>query len=47
MIYNGVKNLIFATKNSSILLAGEKRFVFRLSFVNLQCAKDGTNVFAA
>ena len=47
MINNSVKNLIFATKFSSIFLAGEKRLVFRLSFVNLQHAKDGTHVFAA
>ena len=48
MIYNDVQNLIFATKFSSIFLAkGYKRLVFRLSFVNLQRAKDGTHVFAA
>ena len=48
MINDSVKNLIFATKFSSIFLAeGEKRLVFRLSFVNLQRAKDGTHVFAA
>ena len=47
-IYNSVPNLIFATKFSSIYLAkGEKRLVFRLSFVNLQGAKDGTHVFDA
>ena len=41
-------NLIFATKFSSIYLAkGEKRLVFRPSFVNLQRAKDGTHVFDA
>ena len=38
--------LIFATKFSSIYLAkGEKRFFYRISFVNLQRAKDGTHVF--
>ena len=48
MIYNCVSNLIFGTKFSSIYLAkGGKRLVFRLSFVNLQCAKDGTDVFDA
>ena len=37
---------IFVTKFSSIYLAkGEKRFVFRLSFVNLQRAKNGTHMF--
>ena len=41
-------NLIFGTKFSSIYLAkGEKRLVFRLSFVNLQRAKDGTHMFDA
>ena len=41
-------NLIFATKFSSIYLSkGEKRLVFRASFVNLQRAKDGTDVFDA
>ena len=38
----------FGTKFSSIYLAkGEKRLVFRLSFVNLQRAKDGTHMFNA
>ena len=39
----------FGTKFSSIYLAkGEKRlFFFRLSFVNLQRAKDGTHMFDA
>ena len=47
-IYTSVKNLIFATKFSSIFLAnGEKRLVSRLSFVNLQRAKDGTHMFDA
>ena len=37
---------IFVTKFSSIYLTeGEKRLVFRLSFVNLQRAKDGTPMF--
>ena len=41
-------NLIFGTKFSSIYLAkGEKRLVFRLPFVNLQRAKDGTHMFDA
>ena len=41
-------NLIFVTKLSSIYLAkGEKRLVFRPSFVNLQRAKDDTHVFDA
>ena len=45
MIYNNVWNLIFATKFSNIYLGkGEKRLVFRLLFVNLQGAKDGTHV---
>ena len=48
MIYNNVWNLIFATKFSSIYLGkGEKHLVFRLSFVNLQRAKDGTHVYDA
>ena len=39
-------NQIFVTKFSSIYLAiGEKRLVFRLSFVNLQRAKNGTHMF--
>ena len=39
---------IFATKLISIYLAkGEKRLVFRQSFVNLQRVKDGTHVFDA
>ena len=47
-IYNFLWNLIFVTKFSSIYLAkGEKRFDFRLSFVNLQCAKDVTHMFDA
>ena len=38
----------FGTKFSSIYLAkGEKRLVFRLSFVNLQRAKHGTHMFDA
>ena len=38
----------FGTKFSSIYLTkGEKRLVFRLSFVNLQRAKDGTHMFDA
>ena len=48
MIYYYVWNLIFGTKFSSIYLAkGDKTFIFRLSFVNLQRAKDGTHMFAA
>ena len=43
MIYNSVQKLILATKFTSIYLAkGEKRLVFRPSFVNLQRAKYGT-----
>ena len=39
---------IFGTRFRSIYLAkGEKRLVFRLSFVNLQRAKDGTHMFDA
>ena len=39
---------MFATKYSSIHLAkGEKRLVFRRPIVNLQRAKNGTNVFDA
>ena len=46
MIYNFVWNLIFDIKSSSIYLAkGEKRLFFRLSFVNLQRAKDVTHMF--
>ena len=42
------RNHIFGTKFSSIYLAkGEKRLVFRLSFVNLQREKDGTHMFDA
>ena len=38
----------FGTKFSTIYLAnGEKRLFFRLSFVNLQRAKDGTHMFDA
>ena len=38
----------FGTKFSSIHLAKVgKRLVFRLSFVNLQRAKDGTHIFDA
>ena len=38
----------FDTKFGSINLAKwEKRLVFRLSFVNLQRAKDGTHMFDA
>ena len=48
MIYNFVWNLIFGIKFSSTYLAkGQKRLVFRLSFVNLQRAKDGTHMFDA
>ena len=46
VIYNFVWNFIFGTKFSSIYLAkGEKRLVFRLSFVNLQRAKYITHMF--
>ena len=39
-------NSIFGTKISSSYLAkGEKGLFFRLSFVNLQRAKDGTHMF--
>ena len=38
----------FDTKFSSVYLTKvEKRLVFRLSFVNLQRAKDGTHMFDA
>ena len=48
MIYNCEWNLIFGTKFSSIYLAkGENHLVFWLSFVNLQRAKDGTQMFDA
>ena len=48
MAYNYVWNLIFATKFSSIYLAkGEKCLGFRLPFVNLQRAEDGTHMFDA
>ena len=41
-------NFIFGTKFSSIYLAkAEKRLIFRLSFVNLQHAKDGNRMFGA
>ena len=47
MIYTCVK-FNFGTKFSSIYLTkGEKRSFFRLSFVNLQRAKDGINMFDA
>ena len=45
MIYNNVWNLIFAKLSSIYLGKGEKPLVFRLSFVNLQRAKDGTHVY--
>ena len=46
MPYNYVWNLIFATKYSSIYLTkAEKCLGFRLPFVNLQRAKDGTQMF--
>ena len=39
---------MFGTKFSSIYLAKwENRLVFRLPFVNLQRAKDGTHMFDA
>ena len=42
------KILIFVTKFIDIYLAkGGKRLFFRLSFVNMQRAKDGTHVFDA
>ena len=45
---NCVWIFIFGTKFSSINLAkGEKRFVFRLSYANLQRANDGTHLFDA
>ena len=48
MIYKFVWKLFFGSKFSSTYLAkGEKRLVFRLSFVNLQRAKDGTHMFDA
>ena len=48
MIYDFVWNLIFRTKFSSIYLAkGEKILIFRLVFVNLQRAKDGTHMLDA
>ena len=48
MIYNFLWNFIFGTKFSSINLAkGEKRLFFRLPFVYLQRAKDGTHMFDA
>ena len=48
IIDNNIWRLIFATKISSIYLAkGENRLFFRLSFVNMQHAKDGTHVFDA
>ena len=41
-------NFDFGIKFSSIyLVKGEKRLVFRLSFVNLQRAKDDTHMFDA
>ena len=46
MIYNFVWNLIFGTKFSSIYLVKEEKHLgFRLSFVNMQRAKDGTHKF--
>ena len=48
MIYDSVWNLIFATKSRSIYLTKrQKHLVFQLSFVNLQRAKDGTQMFDA
>ena len=48
MIFNRVQNLLFGTKFSSIYLAkGQKRLVFQLSIVNLQRAKDGTDMLDA
>ena len=48
MRYNFVWNLNFGTKFSSIYLTKRvKRLVFRQSFVNLQRAKDGTDMFDA
>ena len=47
MIYNCVWNLIFGTKFSSIYSQKDKNVLFRLSFVKLQRAKDGTNMFDA
>ena len=49
MIYNfNVKFNSCGTKSISIYLAkGEKRSVFRLSFVNLQRVKDGTHMIDA
>ena len=48
MISSTVWNFIFGNKFSSIFLTkGKKRLIFRLSFVNLQRAKDGTQVFDA
>ena len=39
---------MFGTKfSSNYLTKGVKRLVFRLLFVNLQRAKDGTHVFDA
>ena len=47
-IYYCVRSLIFDAKFSSIYLAkGEKCLFFRLSFVNLRRAKDGTHMFHA
>ena len=46
-LYNP-NEITFSTKFSSIYLAKwEKPLVFRLSFVNLQRAKDGTHMFDA
>ena len=47
MIYNSIWNLIFATKLSSIYVAKGEHLFFRLSFVNLQRAKDDTHEFDA
>ena len=48
MIYDSVQNVFFATKFNSIYLTkGQKHLVFELSFVNLQRAKDGTDMFDA
>ena len=48
MIYDFAWKLIFGTKFSSTYLAkGGKLLFFRLSFVNLQRAKDGTHMFDA
>ena len=46
---NGIDEISFLVPNLGAFISQKKkkRFVFRLSFVNLQRAKDGTHMFDA